>query len=598
MGIAAGGVDTVVIPAPATVDPRLGPTGVAMGVFLGCVGGGARGVDTCCGMARGGANPPPPRGCVGGGRPAPDGPLGGVDGNPLVEADDVDVARCCNLSGWMAGPLGGGGCGDIPFLGPLGGERGLACGVGAGERGPEGGCAGDPWPREFTPDPEKAGESGNRLAGPRGELCLESMPLAGGERERGLEGGSCGDGLIASRIGGDASLRLEFGDGLRWGVGWTGGLLDQERPRAGGRGGSAATAGGVMERCLGLGGAIFGVRTRGGYGERGLAGEWAQRSPPPLRKSPPPPLVNPPRNGGDLDLRPVKGLGDLERRLCIGDLGDGERFLGDLARGVGLDGLLGFSAERGGGGLRSLDRALFGKDGGDLSLLSGVGAAETGGDLSLERGRRIGGGDISLGLSGRSTGDLSLIVSVLAVVGAVVGAVGGAATGGAGGGSAAGAVVTGGGATCGAGGWGRDGGGTLGGGGERSLGLFGSGASFLPCCSGGGGDLSFLCGGGDLSFLIIAGDGVLLLNLWSLGEREPARGGGLLLLRGGGDRDLERLLGGSGDLDLPGLSLPSLNGAPEAREIDLLLRIGGGGERDRGLTGGGGDLEKRRLVGT
>ena len=149
----------------------------------------------------------------------------------------------------------------------------------------------------------------------------------------------------------------------------------------------------------------MGVRTLNWNGERCRTGELAQRSPPPLRKSPPaPPLLNPPpRKGGDLDLRPLKGLGDLERRLCIGDLGDGERFLGgDLGRYGCLDGLLRISAERsgGGGGLRSLERALLGNDGGDLSLLTGVGAEESGGgDLSLERGRRNGGDCASLGLS-------------------------------------------------------------------------------------------------------------------------------------------------------------------------------------------------------
>ena len=179
-----------------------------------------------------------------------------------------------------------------------------------------------------------------------------------------------------------------------------------------------------------------------------------------------------------------------------------------------------------------------------------------------------------------------MIASILAANGA-----GGGIVIGAGGSEAA--EKDGGGA--GAGGWGRDCGSGALGGGERSLGLEGNGASFRPCCIGGGGDLSFLGGGGDLSFLA-TGEGDRLLNLWSLGEREPARsGGGLLLLRGGGERDLERLLGG--DLERPGRSR---SGGPDEREMDrLLLRIcGGGGVRDRARPGGGGDREKRRLVGT
>lgn len=177
---AVGGVDADGVPGPVIAGPRLGPTGGATGVFLGCMGGGGRGV--CCGgIARGGANPPPPRGCVGGGLPVPEGPLGGVAGNPLTLDE-----RCCNLSGCtMAGP---GplrcGCGDMPFLGPLGGDRALNC----GDRGPEAGWAGDAAPREFTP-PENAGESGNRLGGTRGESCRdEGSIFLAGERERGRDG--------------------------------------------------------------------------------------------------------------------------------------------------------------------------------------------------------------------------------------------------------------------------------------------------------------------------------------------------------------------------------------------------------------------------
>lgn len=79
----------------------------------------------------------------------------------------------------------------------------------------------------------------------------------------------------------------------------------------------------------------MGVRTRGWNGERGLIGELAQRSPPPPPRKPPPLLKPPPRNvGGDRDLRLPKPLGVRERppRRFIGDLGDADRFLGDLPR--------------------------------------------------------------------------------------------------------------------------------------------------------------------------------------------------------------------------------------------------------------------------
>ena len=177
---------------PATADPRLGPAGGTIAVVRGCccimgAPATARGMDVCCwwcwccwcceGRAR--TNPVLlPRGWVGGARPAPDGPRGGVAWKPLTGAS----AMCCRRSGCIMavpGPLARGG-GDMPLIrGPLGGERVLD---GGGEWCPVEFCSncccccccccwcgtGDAVPRELTPEPN-AGDSGNRLGRPRGE---------------------------------------------------------------------------------------------------------------------------------------------------------------------------------------------------------------------------------------------------------------------------------------------------------------------------------------------------------------------------------------------------------------------------------------------
>ena len=306
-----------------------------------------------------------------------------------------------------------------------------------------------------------------------------------------------------------------------------------DRARAG-----ALVGGGVTDLSLRCGvrcGGASGVRIRGWNGERGLTGELAQRSPPPLRK-PPPPLSNPGRNG-DRDLGRPKPLGERERcalRWYIGDLGDTERFLGDLGRNGGLEVLLGFSVSRGGTGLRSLDLPRLAGSG-DLSLLAGNG--------DPERSRRTGRGDLSFDLSRLIGGDLSLEGSLLAgPIGNVCG---------------------------------RDCGGR---GGDR--GLVGKlDVISFEAFGGAGGDLSFdLC-------LTAGGEGDLLLNRVSLGDLESALGGGGVLRRRIGERDRERRRGG-GDRDRP-LSRSLI---PDVREMERLRR--GGGVRDRGRAMGGGDRRR------